>query len=76
MHVLLQVYSPVAIFPVVFCTAVTCWISGVAMPVVVLKQTVTVPLFSGTSTLGTSGTTVATIGEREERTERRVGGRE
>ena len=46
------------------------------MPVVVLKQTVTVPLFSGTSTLGTSGTTVATIGERKERTERRVGGRE
>ena len=76
MYVFLQVYSPVAIFPVVFCTAVTCRISGVAMPVVVLKQTVTVPLFSGTSTLGTSGTTVATIGEREERMERRVGGRE
>ena len=35
------------------------------MPVVVLKQTVTVPLSSGTSTLGTLGTTVATIGERE-----------
>ena len=61
----MQVYSPVAIFPVVFSTAVTCRTSGVAMPVVVLKQTVTVPLPSGTSTLGTSGTTLATIAERE-----------
>ena len=60
----MQVYSPVAIFPVVFSTAVTCRTSGVAMPVVVLKQTVTVPLPSGTSTLGTLGTTVTTIGER------------
>ena len=55
---------PVAIFPVVFCSAVTCWMSGFAMPVVVLKQTVTVALSSGTLTSGTLGTTVATIGRR------------
>ena len=55
---------PVAIFPVVFCSAVACRMSGFAMPVVVLKQTVTVPLSSGTSTLGMLGTTVVTIGRR------------
>ena len=53
---------PVAIFPVVFCSAVTCWMSGFAMPVVVLKQTLTVALSSGTLTSGMLGTTVATIG--------------
>ena len=42
------------------------------MPVVVLKQTVTVPLFSGTSTFGTLGTTVTIIEERE----REDGGKE
>ena len=51
-------------FPVVFSTAVTCMVCGLARAVVVLKQTVTVPLFSGTSTLGTLGTTVGTTEER------------
>ena len=49
--------SPVAIFPVVFCTVVTFTVSGSIMPVLVLKQTVTVPLSSGTMILGMLGST-------------------
>ena len=55
-----------AIFPVVFCTVVTFIVSGSVMPVLVLKQTVTVPLSSGTMILGMLGSTT---------TPRREGGR-